>query len=100
MQLHERLKALLKVAGITHAELAEDMGLSTRQITRVVSGVSVPQPDTIAKWCQVLGVDPGVIMADRPSMLDIVLMGISSLTTEERKFILDFIAALDQERGE
>lgn len=95
MELQKRLTALLKVSGITHSDLAENMDLSTRQITRVVSGVSVPQPDTVSKWCAVLGVDPSVMAAEQPSMLDIVLMGITSLTTDERKFILAYMAAID-----
>ena len=96
MSLNTRMTALLKVAGITHADLAQNMGLSTRQITRVVSETSQPNPDTIKNWCQTLGIDPSVVMADSPSMMDIVLLALTSLTNEERTFVLKYMDLLNE----
>jgi transcriptional regulator with XRE-family HTH domain len=94
MNANKRLVALLKTAGATHEELSKEAGLSTRQITRILAGTSVPSAKTISRWCQTFGIDSCVAMVDRPSMLDVVLVGMASLTDDEMKFVCRFIGHL------
>lgn len=94
MDVNDRLLAVLKAAGVTHAELAEGAGMSTRQVTRILSKDSVPSPDTVQRWCVSQGLDPCVAMADSPSMLDLVIIMMSALNEDEMRFVCKYVDEL------
>lgn len=56
MKLHQKLRQIRRQLGLTQAQLAEKMGVSTRTITNYESGNRIPGADYIARFSELTGV--------------------------------------------
>lgn len=54
----EQLKTLRKLANLTQEQLAEDIGINSRQLARIEAGESFVSSDTLYNICKVLKVSP------------------------------------------
>ena len=64
MELNERLAKLRRMKGLTQAELADKVGVTTRSIQNYEFGTRTPQMDTIAKIAEALEIDEKAILSD------------------------------------
>lgn len=64
MELNERLAKLRRMKGMTQAELADKVGVTTRSIQNYELGSRTPKMDTIAKIAEVLEIEEEAILND------------------------------------
>ena len=64
MELNERLAKLRRMKGLTQAELADKVGVTTRSIQNYELGTRTPKMDTIAKIAEALEIDEKAILSD------------------------------------
>lgn len=64
MELKERLAKLRRMKKLTQAQLAKEVGVTTRSIQNYELGTRVPKMDTLAKIAEVLGVDEKALVSD------------------------------------
>ncbi|CCI02145.1 MAG: helix-turn-helix domain-containing protein [Microcystis aeruginosa] len=62
LPIDKPLKALIKEAGITQKELANQLGVSYTAVKFYVSGVNRPSIDIFADICRVLNQSPKTVM--------------------------------------
>lgn len=64
MELNERLAKLRRMKGLTQAELADKVGVTTRSIQNYELGTRTPKMDTVAKIAEALEIDEKAILSD------------------------------------
>ncbi|MGI6546257.1 MAG: helix-turn-helix domain-containing protein [Fastidiosipilaceae bacterium] len=64
MKLHEKLRLTRRHLGLTQAQMAKKMNVSSRSITNYESGVRIPGADYIANYSKVTGVAPDYFLSD------------------------------------
>lgn len=64
MELNERLAKIRRMKGLTQAELANKVGVTTRSIQNYELGTRTPKMDTIAKLAEVLEVEEKALLSD------------------------------------
>ncbi len=64
MKLHEKLRSTRRHLGLTQAQMAEKMNVSSRSITNYESGARIPGADYIANYSKVTGVAPDYFLSD------------------------------------
>lgn len=62
MELHERLTSLRKNKGISQETIAEQMNVSRQAVSKWETGVSQPELPNILKLCEILEVDPNILL--------------------------------------
>ncbi len=103
MPLGERIKALRSEAGLSQAELAEQVGGDGRQISRYENGRITPSLDALARIAQALNISLDHLVFDdidrRPlhtpnNALDGRLAHIAELPEADQQALLDHLDAL------
>ncbi|WP_299222199.1 helix-turn-helix transcriptional regulator [uncultured Aquimarina sp.] len=61
MEIGQIIGLLIKKRGLTQLEVAKRIGKSPTSLSHIVKGVHKPNPDTMEKICEVLGVPQGIL---------------------------------------
>lgn len=75
------MRELREKQGLTQAELAEKIGLTTNGYAKIERNETMPQAESIKKIAQVLGVNMEMLMHDNEDIKNIVIL--SDNTTSE-----------------
>ena len=62
MELHERIAAVRRAAGLTQEQLGEQLGVTRQAVSKWESGQTVPDAHTVARLCQVLHVSADYVL--------------------------------------
>lgn len=65
MELHERIAAVRKAAGLTQEQLGELLGVSRQAVSKWESGQTVPDTVTVARLCRELHVSADYVLLGR-----------------------------------
>ena len=61
-QIQNRLAEVIKQSGMTHSELARQLGIKHQQISCYIYGKKMPALDTLANLCKILDIDANYIL--------------------------------------
>lgn len=96
MEFSEKVRELMKDAGITQKELSMKSGVSEASLSRYLSGSLKPRMDIIINVAKALGVSPGELTGDINAIkqdsyaetISIVARNRNKLTDEEKTEII------------
>lgn len=96
MEFSEKVRELMKDAGITQKELSKKSGVSEASLSRYLSGSLKPRMDIIINVSKALGVSPGELTGDINAIkqdsyaetISIVARNRNKLTDEEKTEII------------
>lgn len=70
MKDYLRIKEAIKEAGLTHAEVAEKLGISQTSVSRIARGEQTPPFEKLKELADILGVGVGDLFSDKSKLTD------------------------------
>lgn len=67
-RMENNLKKLIKIAGLSHAEVAEKMGIAPESLSRHASGKSQFSIQNAKDYAEILDIDPSQLLFDNPKL--------------------------------
>ena len=67
-RMENNLKKLIKLAGLSHAEVAEKMGIAPESLSRHASGKSQFSIQNAKDYAEILDIDPSQLLFDNPKL--------------------------------
>lgn len=56
MERGTKLRQLRRSLDLTQQNIADDIGISQKQVSRIEAGKAIPRIDVLEKWCIALGI--------------------------------------------
>lgn len=101
VKIAARVKAARRSAGMTQAELAEKIGISTNAVAKLENSLMTASLQTLINISNVLNIDINYLLSDggaeTDTELDVLLAGmIKELSPEDKGFIVHMIHGLNR----
>ena len=89
--INERIKAWRKQRGLSQAELAEKLGVSTQMISNLELGKKAIRPENLSKLCATLELSADFVLngVDKNNVVDIITDKLLHLNEKELQLFFD-----------